>query len=340
MIGFYTYSCTAAYFYQPPTRQQQQLSLREKIHMLDIPGCSLLGVALLGVCLALTWSKTPYGWKNAHILVPFIVGWLTAAVLAAYAIWYRKDGFFHHGLYKGRNFFIVQVILACEGVALICANNYLAYQLSVLYNLDSWMIAKVFNIAWYAFLPSAIFVGWFITYTRRTRLAINVSLGGFLVYYILMTTTTLDSQTNIWGYNIFLGIGLGGAILGLNTVAQLSIPYELIASATGLLIATRTFGAAIGLVVFGAIFDHTLSSELVPSISKVALAEGLPASSLPALIQALSSHDPSARDGLSGVSQHIIKTSELALKHVYNHAFRNCYAAALGFVVLAMSGKS
>lgn len=85
----YWYMCAAVYFasacliawsYNPPTRELQKLPIIQKIYAIDLPGCALVSVALLGICLALSWSDNPYGWSNARVLAPFVMGWAAIAV--------------------------------------------------------------------------------------------------------------------------------------------------------------------------------------------------------------------------------------------------------------------
>lgn len=65
----------------------------------------------------------------------------------------------------------------------------------------------------------------------------------------LMASASLSTSTGVWGYPVFLGIGLGWSLTYLTTVAQLSTPPHLIAITSGILLAIRSFGGAIGLAI-------------------------------------------------------------------------------------------
>lgn len=334
-----TAMCIVAYFYQPPIRELQRLTLRQKIHHIDLPGCFILSISLLGIVLALIWSDNPYSWKNAHVLVPFLVGIGAAGVLVLYVVFFRKDGIFHHDYFKSRNFVICQLILAGEGALFMAANNYVPYQLTVLYGADPWEVSLIYSIAWWTWLITAPVYGWYIARTRKARLAVIIALGGFMIYYALMAATSLTSEKNIWGYNIFLGIGFSGGILALTTVVQLSIPHELVAPATGLIIAVRTLGASISLVVYNTILNSVLKSKLVPAISKAATAAGLPASNLPEFVPAFLGGNPAQLEKVPQVTDSIIQASTLALKHVYNSGFRYGYASTAAFSAVVVLGQ-
>ena len=333
---FFSAGCTITYFYRPPVRELQRLSLGQKLHAIDIPGSLMLATSLLGITLALNWANNPYSWRNAHVLVPFITGICAGLALILYAIHYRKDGIFHHDLFRSRNFVISEICLVGEGVVFIAANNYLAFQLSTMYGAGPWEIAMIFTVAWYVWIFTAPLFGWFIARTQRAKLVVILSLASFTLYFALMASTNLHTKTNILGYNVFLGLGLSGGILALITLAQLSIPPELIAPATGLIVATRTFGASIGLVVFNAILNSVLSSNLVPQISEAATSAGLPVSSLQALLSALVGRNASGLTSVPQINQDIIEASTLAMRKVYNIAFRDGYAGAAAFSAVAM----
>lgn len=71
---FFVTSIIFAVFYNPPLREAQQLSVRARLRQFDYGGTFFTLVAFLGISIGLGWSQNPYGWDNAHILVPFIVG--------------------------------------------------------------------------------------------------------------------------------------------------------------------------------------------------------------------------------------------------------------------------
>ncbi|KAF7547299.1 hypothetical protein G7046_g9045 [Stylonectria norvegica] len=327
---------TVAFFYQPPTRELQHLSLQEKIHHLDLPGCFILTIALIGIVMAFTWSDNPYSWQDAHILVPLLVGICAVVVLVVYVVYYRKDGIFHHEYFKSRKFVFCQLILAGEGALFMAANNYVPFQLSIMYGADPIEVSEIFAIGWWTWLVSAPVYGWYIAKTRKARLSLIVALSSFMIYFALMAATDLNSKNRIWGYNVFLGVGFSGGILALTTVVQLSIPPELIAPATGLIIAVRSLGATISLVVYNSILNSVLDSKLVPAISRAATSAGLPASSLQEFIPALLGGSPAALENVPQITDRVIQASSLAMKHVYNIGFRYGYASTAAFSAVAV----
>ena len=64
-----------------------------------------------------------------------------------------------------------------------------------------------------------------------------------------MASAGTGSSTAVWCYPIIIGLGLGFSLTCLVTIAQLSTPPALIAITSGLLIAIRSVGGAVGLAI-------------------------------------------------------------------------------------------
>lgn len=154
-----------------------------------------------------------------------------------------------------------------------------------------------------------------------------------------MISVKLSSGTAVWSYGVFLGIGLGISLNALVVVAQLSIPPELIATGTSLMLAIRAAGGTVGLAIYNAVFNAALSANLAPKISQAALSHGLPASSLPKLIDGLVHENYAAVQSVPGITPPIIEASVVALKEAFNLGFRNIYITALASGVLALVGR-
>ena len=61
---------------------------------------------------------------------------------------------------------------------------------------------------------------------KQVRSLIVVGFFNFLVFAICMVTATLDSRSAIWGYQVFLGLGLSFVLNAIVAAAQLSAPAE------------------------------------------------------------------------------------------------------------------
>ena len=326
--------------YNPPKRELQYMTFREKIHKLDLVGAGLLMITILGICIALAWSHNPYEWSNAHILVPFIVGIVGALCVGVYATKFKKDGIIHHDLFKrSRNYWICLLCLLAEGFAFFAQINYFGYAIGTLYSKDLMQVANVYSICWYSFIVFNVAAGYYCSRVMSVRRVLTLSFGCYVIFFILMATSNLNTGNSIWCYGIFSGLGLGVSITALIVAVQLSTPPELIAPATALAIAARASGGSMGVAVYNAIFNGALSDNLAAKISSAAMSHGLPPSSIGQLIMALSTQDRVALVNIPGITPEIIQASTIALKEAFNIGFRNVFIAAACFTFVAMCRK-
>lgn len=145
MVLFVMASVICTFAYRPfPTRLQTEYSFSEKIAQLDWIGFGLLAASLVLFCMGLSWSQNPYKWSDPHPSAPFAVGVVLAVVLVFYETKIKKDGMFHHGLFKGNlNFTIALICVFCEGIAFFAANIYFAFQVSKVSS--HWIVAQLIS---------------------------------------------------------------------------------------------------------------------------------------------------------------------------------------------------
>jgi hypothetical protein len=250
--GFYAIGAIICVFlYNPPLRELQiNLTLSQKLHRLDWTGYFLLSAGLVLICVGLSWAENPYSWKDPHVLGTFLVGIVFTAALILYEAKFTKQGMFHHDLFRrGRNFAIALACVFVEGIVFFATNNYFAFQIATMYETDTLIIMVRYSIAFILFGVCAIGGGAFCSRLKAVRLPNVVAFSSFLVFFTLMITSTPAMSQQVWGYPVFLGLGLGVCLCSLVTAAQLCTPPELISLASGLMIGVRSFGGSIGLAV-------------------------------------------------------------------------------------------
>jgi len=256
----YWYLATALYavaailclvLYNPPVRQSQLgLTHIEKLKKLDWIGYILLASGLVLFCMGLSWSQNPYPWTDAHVLAPFLIGVALMFCLGVYEWKFKKDGMFHHGLFsQGYNFVIALVCVFVEGLVFFAANNYFAFEVGVLYETDPLRTGIRYGINMIVYAIFAMLAGVFCSTTKMIRLPTVVAFVSMIIFFICMATATPASSNPVWGYPVFLGIGLGTALCALVTAAQLSTPLELISITSGLMISMRSLGGSVGLAI-------------------------------------------------------------------------------------------
>jgi len=243
---------------------------------------------------------------------------------------------FHHGLFSnGRNFPIALFCVFVEGLSFFAANNYFAFEVSVLYETDALRTGIRYGIAFILYAVSAVLAGAFCSKTKMIRFPTVVAFVFMTIFFVLMATTTPASSKAVWGYPVFLGIGLGICLCALLTAAQLSTPRELIAITSGLMISMRSLGGSVGLAIYNAIFTAKFSANLGPKIAGAVLPLGLPMTSLPQFIGDLASSNTTDLPNVPGVTPQIIGAGVGGLFEAFSLGFRYVWIAAGVFMFVA-----
>ncbi|KAK5043501.1 hypothetical protein LTR84_011943 [Exophiala bonariae] len=309
--------------YNPPPRElQMNLTLGQKVRRLDWIGFALLAIGLVLFCLGLSWAQNPYPWKSFNVLATFLVGLVFTAGLIIYEWRFRGDA---------------MICIFCEGITFYCANNYFAFEVSLFYTTNPLSVGLHYSITFFAFLSSALAAGVYCWKTKSLRLPTCFAFGLILVFNILVATANKNTAVrNIWAYPLFLGAGLGIALTALMVAAQFSTPAEHIAIASGLMISVRSLGGTIGLAIYNAIFNDSLSRNLASKIAAATLPLGLPDTSLGPFIGALAANNITALGEITRGNTTIIGAGASALLDAYAVAFRNVWIAAGAFAALAV----
>src|SRR5271170_2576647 len=340
-IGAAIYATTAAIcavLYNPPPRKLQiSLTRKEKLRQLDWIGYILLAAGLVLFCIGLSWSQNPYPWTNAHVLATFLIGVFLSLGLILYEWYFKRDGMFHHGLFGNRNFAIALGCVFVEGLIFFSANNYFPFEVSTLYTTDSLMVGVHYAIVFITDIVASMTAGAYCSAKKSIRLPATCAFVIFLIFNILMANINIQTNNNnIWGYPVFLGVGLGMCLSSLLAVAQLSTPPELIATASGLMISVRSLGGAVGLAIYNAVFNHGVSANLGSKVAAATLPLGLPLSSLGPLIVSLTSGNSAAANRVPGATLDIIQAGGLAVQEAFVIAFRYVWISAGCFTLVAL----
>ena len=371
---------TATLYTPPKTDKEINFTTREKLAKLDWIGYALLSSSLVLFCMGLSWSQNPYPWSDPHTSATFAIGLALLIALVAYETWAKTDGMIHHDLFIHRNFAIALGCVFVEGLVFFAANNYFAFEVSILYETDTLRTGLRYTVNMLVYGAASVFAGFYCSKTKNVRWPASAAFVSMVIFFVLMATATpsATSSRNVWGYPVFLGMGLGTCLCALVTVAQLSTPRELIAITSGLMLGMRSLGGSVGLAICESLFFrvllffkiffyfflaihiclHTtmrnttytnysdnailsghLNTHLGANIAAAVLPLGLPETSLGDLITALADQDNAALAGVPGISNEIIGAAVGALKSTYSVAFRWVWVSAGSFTIVAAVGK-
>lgn len=344
----YFYICAGIYavavllvflLYNPPPRELQSLSFKEKVAALDWPAYFFLGSGCTLLCLGLLWAENPYPWKDAHVLVPLLIGAALLIILAVYSTRFKKDGLFHHALFHDRNFPISVIASAIEGMGYMTAAVFFPFALAVLQagHLSTYRQYLCQMVGFCAFGVACFSSGLYIYRTKSVRVTGVGTFIMFLIFMSLMASVNENTpSTHYWGYILFYGIALGLALVTFFTAAQFATPPELIATTTGICTGVRSLGGSIGLSILNAIFSSGLTDNLAPKVTKAVVPLGLPTTSIGPLIGALSSGNMALVEQVPGVTPEIIAAAGLAIKQAYVVGFRNVFICGAAFMAVGI----
>ncbi|KAL0932703.1 siderophore iron transporter [Colletotrichum truncatum] len=325
--------------YNPPLRPlQKQLTTMEKLGKLDWVGYFLMASGLVLFCLGLSWLKNPYEWSDPHVCATFAVGVALFLALVVYETWFKKDGLFHHGLFtNNRNFSLVITCVFAEGIAFFAANTYFAFQVSVLYETDAVLVGTRYALMSIASMFGSVACGWYCAKTHRLRWLTVGAFVIFVVFFACMATTDQGSSKPVWFYPVLLGLGLGMTLTTLITAAQLCIPPDLIAIASGLILSVRSLGGTIGIAIYNVIFNDSMS-HMPGNIAKAVIPAGFNPENLGMLIGGLTTHNDELIAHIPGITPEIIGKAANALLGTYVSSFQKVWIAAACFVAVAVIG--
>lgn len=334
-------SILAFVLYRPPLRQSQLgLSTSEKLQRLDWIGYALLTSGLVLFCVGLSYYQNPYEWRDVHVLAPFLIGLVLISCLGIYEWKFTSTGMFHHGLFHGaapRNFVLALVCVFVEGLVFFAANTYFPYSVSIFWDSDPVRIGARYGITFIFYFIGALLGGAFCARRKMLRFPATGAFLLFFTFFVCMAASGKESSTAVWAYPLFLGLGLGVCLCALVTAAQLSTPRELIAITSGLMVGMRSLGGAVGLAVFGAIFNGQMSANVAPQVAAKVLPLGLPLEELGSFVQGLMGGNQSALMGLANVNEAVVAAGLHGLFGAYELGFRFVWVAAGCFTVVAVA---
>lgn len=146
------------------------MSQKQKIKQVDWVGVFLLTVGIALFSMALTWSKNPYSWTDAHILAPFVPSIILLIGLVVHQTWLKQDGMFHHELFrKDRNFALALICIFIEGMGFFAANGFLIFEVAVLYDTDPLKAGLRYCVTFLTACVTSFAIGAYCSYTHAVR---------------------------------------------------------------------------------------------------------------------------------------------------------------------------
>ncbi|KAJ7063579.1 MFS general substrate transporter [Mycena amicta] len=310
-------------FYWPPPSEYPRLSARQLIWAIDPIGSILMTGGTTLLLLAFDWAGGTYHWDDPHVVGPLVTG----------AMALSPTFFFS----RGPNFLLSVFAFAVEGFVFYSAVNSIVPQIVLHLGFESnaWRISVrqlSYNLI---IIVTSIPVTWYATKYKDLKSPLIVTFGFFLIVSICYATITPKLNHAQIVYNVLAGIGQSGPLTLIVALTQFTAPHQFLSTATGLAFSARAIGGAFGSAILDAIINNKLVSYAT-DVGAAAVAAGLPQSSIPALLQAISGGGPLTPEAIPGASPTIIEIALDKSHEVYARAYRFAWIPIIPFVVLAM----
>lgn len=133
------------------------------------------------------------------------------------------------------------------------------------------------------------------------------------------------------------GIGCAGPLTLLVACVQFTAPHAFLSTATGLAFSARAIGGSFGAACIYGIINARIASHYANDVGSAAMAAGLPASSVAALLKSMkgSTKTKAKGQGVPGANKAIMDAAWNASNWSYARAYRLGFWSVVPFVALA-----
>lgn len=306
----------------------------------DWIGLILYSGGLAIFIFGLNWGGVLYPWNSPQVIATMVVGGLTLiAILPAYETFISRKGretYLPLHLFKNIRF---QSAAWNTGIA---AGVYYGFSIvfpqvvTVIYygrgEISEYDVGTLAGLAPMAFVFAQMCHGPIVWFTGPKWAMIGAAIIG--TAFLTACAADIDNRPMTEGLLVVGAYAMG--IVESVSITTSTFPLrsqEEIGQGGGLSGSTRNFVSAISVAIYTATLSNRLNQTIPKNVNPVALAQGLPASSLTALAAALQG------SGSYAAVQGLTPTIRAAVQEPYRQAFKNA-ASTVFLVSLAFSGTA
>lgn len=325
-------------FYHPPTFNllHRRKTKRQLLMQLDYPGIFMWTAGLTIFLMGISWGGTIYPWNSAAVISSIIIGGVMLVVLF---FWEAKANLTYPAIpvkfFANRGFMSLVCCATVASMFYYSAVLLWPQQVQALYTSDltyaGWLSSTVASSTALGQICAGAIVRW----------------GGNVRYWIIFSTfamvgfvaalASLTPETKNAGIALTI---LGPFFVGFIELVSLALaplfcrPAD-IGLASGLLASIRSAGGSVAVAVYTTILSNRLATTLPENVGPIAIAAGLPASQVSALVAAIQAGKLASFPGLTDAIRSAVVS---VLPTAYSQAFETVYLASLGFGAIAIMG--
>jgi EmrB/QacA subfamily drug resistance transporter len=229
---------------------------------IDYLGAAVLIAAVNCIVLFTTWGGTQYAWSS-----PLIISLVAASIflLAVFVPIERRapEPIVPISLFRLRTFNVAGGAGFIVGMAMFGAIAFLPLFLQVVQGASATNSGLLLLPLMAGLLTASIGSGQVITRTGRYRIfPIAGTAIAAVGMFLLSTMGAETSRLLVTLYMVMLGVGIGFTLQTLVLATQNAVPMRDLGAATSAVTFLRSMGGAIGVAIFGALFNNVLAGRL------------------------------------------------------------------------------
>lgn len=272
------------------TSSALKLPIVKHSHKIDWLGATLLVGAIVSFILPITWGgEGLYGWSS-----PPVVGFFVASLVMAvtFVLWELRapEPIVPMRLFRNQIFSVIVPMMIVLGTLMFGANAFLPLFLQGVDGVSATQSGLLLLPLMLGVTIASIGSG------RRTAITGKYRrwpiLGTSLAIVGVAMLTQLSANTSGWWTSsamLLLGLGMGMTMPTATLSVQNSVEFRDMGVATGMVTFFRSLGGAIGLAVYGAVFNaQIVSSGIDPTSLSGSQIRNLPPATIDALAGAVS----------------------------------------------------
>lgn len=335
-----------AFFYNPVSRPRGDYDKTRWQQFLQV---DWLGLALftsgLATCLVgLTWAGSAgHPWHGVSVLAPMLLGIAVLVCGFAYDFTIAENPIFPLRLFKlWRGFLCICIVLFISGMNFNSLSALLPQGSMYMFTtngIEIGVLALPNNIV---SIVVSVIIPIFAHRIGHIKWLFVIGMALQLVFIGASAATVNPNHKIAWAFVPGFGVPmfLMVTILGY-AIASLHVPYSHLGVAMGLLGTFRSAGGAVGNAIFNTIFQNKFKTFSGEDVSRVAIAEGLNATYLGAIIPGAIRYNigvpyAASLSSIEGMTPAIAEMLKLAVRHAYGRAFQFVFYITIPFGVVAL----
>lgn len=238
----------------------------------DYLGAALLSAAVTCLVLLTTWGGTEHPWGSPTIVLLGVGAVVLLGVLLTVE-WRSPEPIVPVHLFRVRTFNVATSVSFIVGLAMFGAISFLPLFLQVVNNASATNSGLLLLPLMLGMLTASMGSGQVISRTGRYKLFPVIGCAtAAIAMFLLSTMGTGTSQTTVTVYMAALGVGLGFTMQTMILAVQNVVRLGDLGAATSSVSFFRSMGGAIGVALFGALFNGLLADRIGTTI---AIGEGV-----------------------------------------------------------------